>query len=199
MTDQVQIGSLLVIAAAAFVVPILFALIPRSPVPAIVGEVGAGVVLGGSVLGWVTIGPWLDFLSLFGLAYLLFLAGYEIDFGLLLGGRRAGGGAASRQRRHPRRVRRRRGGLVPGPRRARVSLQARGGGLRVLRAVYRVRYSARECLAAGVLQSAQLTLTVAGVEIGRRPGVIDAPLHPVTGDGPGTPSLADREPDAVPA
>lgn len=42
--------------------------------------------------------------------------------------------------------------------------------------LYRDEFAPRECLAAGVLQSAQLTLTVAGVEIGREAGAIDAGL-----------------------
>ena len=85
MPDEIQTNSLLLVLAAAFAVPVLFALIPRAPVPALVGEVLAGVALGTSGLGLVTVGPWLSFLSLFGLAYLLFLAGFEVDYRLLLG------------------------------------------------------------------------------------------------------------------
>lgn len=42
--------------------------------------------------------------------------------------------------------------------------------------LYRNQFTLRENLAAGALQSAQLTLTVAGVEIGRQTGDIDAAL-----------------------
>jgi Kef-type K+ transport system membrane component KefB len=83
MPETAQLGSLLVVAAAALVVPILFALIPRVPVPVLVGEMAAGIILGHSALGWITVGPWLKFLDLFGLSYLLFLAGTEVDFRLM--------------------------------------------------------------------------------------------------------------------
>lgn len=42
--------------------------------------------------------------------------------------------------------------------------------------LYRRLHGARKCLAAGVLVSAQLTLTIAGVEIGRSLGLIDTAL-----------------------
>lgn len=42
--------------------------------------------------------------------------------------------------------------------------------------LYRKRHTPRECLAAGLLQSAQLTLTVAGVEIGKKLGLVDDAL-----------------------
>lgn len=42
--------------------------------------------------------------------------------------------------------------------------------------LHRRLYSARECLAAGVLLSAQLTFTIAGVEIGKSLGTIDEAL-----------------------
>lgn len=83
MSLNVQFGSLLVVAGAAFAVPLLLALVPRAAVPAVVGEVVAGIALGESGAGWITLGPFLEFLFLFGLAFLLFLAGLEVDFGLL--------------------------------------------------------------------------------------------------------------------
>lgn len=42
--------------------------------------------------------------------------------------------------------------------------------------LYRDEFALRECAAAGALQSAQMTLTVAGVEIGRQLEIIDAAL-----------------------
>ncbi len=81
--EGVQLASLLIVALAALVVPLLFALIPRLPVPILVGEMAAGIVLGRSGLHWIHVGPWLQFLDLFGLAYLLFLAGTEVDFRLM--------------------------------------------------------------------------------------------------------------------
>lgn len=92
MPQEVQFGSLLVLAVAAFLVPLVLAALTGPAVPTIVGEVLAGVLLGRSGLGWIAPGPWHDFLFLFGLAFLLFLAGLEIDFSALrapAGGRRA--------------------------------------------------------------------------------------------------------------
>ncbi len=48
-------------------------------------EIVAGIVIGPSVLGWVTIDLPLQVLSLIGLVFLLFLAGLEIDFAHLRG------------------------------------------------------------------------------------------------------------------
>lgn len=90
MSPEVQFGSLRVVALAAFAIPLLLALIPGRSIPVIVGEVGAGILLGESGLGWVTVGPWLEFLFLFGLAFPLFLAGLEIDFPASAGVARTG-------------------------------------------------------------------------------------------------------------
>lgn len=88
--------SLMAVSVAAFTVPLLLGLVPRSPVPAIVGEVLAGIALGSSWLGLIGGGEFIDFLFLFGLAFLLFLAGFEIDFQLLLRGSPGEKGAARR-------------------------------------------------------------------------------------------------------
>lgn len=81
--QSAQLTSLLVVALAALLVPLLFALAPRIPVPILVGEMVAGIALGRSGLDWIHVGSWLQFLDLFGLAFLLFLAGTEIDFRLM--------------------------------------------------------------------------------------------------------------------
>ena len=80
---------LLIVTLLAFIVPIATSWISRIirlPVPAIVGEILCGIIIGKSVLGIIprtdTI-PWLEFLSLFGFTYLMFLSGLEIDFALL--------------------------------------------------------------------------------------------------------------------
>lgn len=83
MGSNSQLGSLLIVGLAALLVPIAFALLPRLPVPILVGEMAAGIALGRSGLGWIRVGSWLQFLDLFGLAYLLFLAGTEIDFRIM--------------------------------------------------------------------------------------------------------------------
>lgn len=86
--------SLLVVAIAAFLVPIILSFIPKRPVPSIVGEVAAGIALGTSGLGWIHLGPAVDFLFLFGLAFLLMLAGLEIDVRELAESLRRGNGTS---------------------------------------------------------------------------------------------------------
>jgi Kef-type K+ transport system membrane component KefB len=69
--------SLIAIAAAAFLIPLLAG---RIRIPAIVLEIGFGVVVG-PVFGLIEAGePLLGFLAEFGLFLLMFLAGFEIDF-----------------------------------------------------------------------------------------------------------------------
>ena len=72
---------LLIVLALAFIVPILLARFRSLPV--VVGEIVAGVLVGTSGLGWVTEGPILGFMGDVGLAFLMFLAGMEIDFSRL--------------------------------------------------------------------------------------------------------------------
>jgi Kef-type K+ transport system membrane component KefB len=57
----------------------------RLRVPAPVVEIVAGVVVGPSGFGWVTIDPPIQVLALVGVAFLLFLAGLEIDLSQLRG------------------------------------------------------------------------------------------------------------------
>lgn len=69
--------SLIAIAAAAFLIPLIAG---RIKVPAIVLEIMFGIVVG-PVFGIIDAGePLLDFLAEFGLFLLMFLAGFEIDF-----------------------------------------------------------------------------------------------------------------------
>lgn len=62
----------------AFFVPILLSRLRGLPV--VVGEIIAGVIFGPSLLGLISDGPILTFMSDIGLAFLMFLAGLEIDF-----------------------------------------------------------------------------------------------------------------------
>ncbi len=71
--------------AVAFAAPLLLGLLPRLRLPAAVLEIVAGIVLGPSVLGWVQVDEPISILALLGLAFLLFLAGLEIDFHRLRG------------------------------------------------------------------------------------------------------------------
>jgi len=72
------------VAAVAFAAPLLLGLVPRLRVPAVVLEIVAGIVLG-PVLHWVHVDLPIQVLSTLGLAFLLFLAGLEIDFDRLKG------------------------------------------------------------------------------------------------------------------
>ncbi len=84
--SEPDFGSLLVVALAAFAVPLLLAVLPGPRIPSVVGEVVAGIALGASGLGLIDPhGPELEFLFLFGLAFLLFLAGLEFDPSVLRG------------------------------------------------------------------------------------------------------------------
>ena len=78
-------SGLLIISAVAFAAPFLLGLFPRARVPAVVLEIMAGIVVGPSVLGWVEIDDTIAVVATLGLAFLLFLAGLEIDFARLRG------------------------------------------------------------------------------------------------------------------
>lgn len=77
--------SLLVIAAAAVVAPLLAELLKRWRVPGVLFELLLGIIVGPAVLGWVEVNEFVAGLAEFGLAVLFFIAGYEIDFKKLKG------------------------------------------------------------------------------------------------------------------
>jgi Kef-type K+ transport system membrane component KefB len=82
---DVSFDNLLIISAIAVLAPLLIGFVPRLRVPAVVLEIAAGIVVGPSVLGWVEIDLPVQILALFGLAFLLLLAGMEIDLHRLRG------------------------------------------------------------------------------------------------------------------
>jgi Kef-type K+ transport system membrane component KefB len=82
---SVSFTSVLVVAAIAFLAPLLLGLLPRAPLPAVVLELVGGILVGPSVLGWAEVNAPVRTLSLLGLAFLLLLAGLEIDFDRLRG------------------------------------------------------------------------------------------------------------------
>src|SRR5262249_19735313 len=82
---SVSFGGLLVVAVIALAAPLLVSLAPAAGVPAAGGEVGAGIVVGPSGLGWVRVDTPIGVLGLLGLAFLLFLAGAELDLERLRG------------------------------------------------------------------------------------------------------------------
>jgi Kef-type K+ transport system membrane component KefB len=81
----VSFTGLLIVAVVAFAAPLVLALTPARRLPAIVLEIVAGIVLGPSVLGWVKIDLPISILSVLGLAFLLFLAGLEVELERLRG------------------------------------------------------------------------------------------------------------------
>src|SRR5256885_3434928 len=81
----VSFTNLLIISAIAVLAPLAVGFVPRLRIPAVVLEIVAGIVVGPSVLGWVHVDLPVQILALFGLAFLLFLAGLEIDLDRLRG------------------------------------------------------------------------------------------------------------------
>jgi Kef-type K+ transport system membrane component KefB len=75
----ISFSSILVIAAVAFLAPVLVNLAPRLRLPAVALEIVIGIVVGPAGLGWLELDLPVTVLSLIGLAFLLFLAGLEID------------------------------------------------------------------------------------------------------------------------
>ncbi|MEU8518030.1 cation:proton antiporter [Streptomyces sp. NPDC048577] len=78
--------TLLLIMSIAVAAPLLAYWIGRRiPVPLVIFEIALGVLIGPDVLGWAEADPLIDGLSELGLAMLIFLAGYEIEFGKVRG------------------------------------------------------------------------------------------------------------------
>jgi len=84
MPDVSFVG-LLIVALVAFLAPLLLGLSPARRLPSVVIEIVAGIVIGPSVLGWVKVDLPISILSVIGLAFLLFLAGLEVELERLRG------------------------------------------------------------------------------------------------------------------
>lgn len=82
---EIDFTGLLIVAAVAFSAPLVLGLAPALRLPAVVLELVAGIAIGPPGLGWVDVDEPIRVLSLIGLAFLLFLAGLEIDFDRLRG------------------------------------------------------------------------------------------------------------------
>jgi Kef-type K+ transport system membrane component KefB len=76
---------LLIVAAAGLLAPLALGFFPRVRIPAIVLEIVLGIVIGPSVLGWVMPDLPVAVFAPIGLAFLLFLAGLEVDIERLRG------------------------------------------------------------------------------------------------------------------
>jgi Kef-type K+ transport system membrane component KefB len=82
---ELEFQNLLIVTAAGLAAPFALGLLPRLRLPAVVLEIVIGIVIGPAVLGWVEIDDPVEVMALVGLAFLLFLAGLEIDLSALRG------------------------------------------------------------------------------------------------------------------
>ena len=76
--DVIEVN-LVLVSAVAFAVPFVHGLFPRVRVPAAVVEIIAGILFGPAVLGWMEIDVVIEVIRWIGVAFLLFLAGMELD------------------------------------------------------------------------------------------------------------------------
>jgi Kef-type K+ transport system membrane component KefB len=83
--EGTEFTNLLIVVAIGFAAPFALGLVPKLQLPAVVLEILLGIVVGPSGLGWVEVDEAIEVVSLLGLAFLLFLAGLEIDFDRLRG------------------------------------------------------------------------------------------------------------------
>jgi Kef-type K+ transport system membrane component KefB len=82
---QIGLTNLLIVVAVAFAAPLALGFVPALRLPAVVLEIVLGIVLGPSVLGWVELDEPVLVLATIGLAFVLFLAGLELDVDELRG------------------------------------------------------------------------------------------------------------------
>ena len=80
-----EFGPLLIVVAMAFAAPFVLGLFPGARLPSVVLEILAGIVIGPSVLRLVEVDQSIEVIALIGLAFVLFLAGLEIEFDKLRG------------------------------------------------------------------------------------------------------------------
>jgi Kef-type K+ transport system membrane component KefB len=77
--------NLLIVVAVAFAAPLVLGFFSGVKLPSVVMEIVAGIVIGPSVLGVVEVDDSVSVIAVIGLAFLLFLAGLEIEFDRLRG------------------------------------------------------------------------------------------------------------------
>jgi CPA2 family monovalent cation:H+ antiporter-2 len=79
MQHEFPVVSLLLITALAATLPLMTSVLRQLHIPLVVVEILAGIVVGRSGLNLIDTGPRLEFLAMFGFAYLMFLSGLELD------------------------------------------------------------------------------------------------------------------------
>jgi Kef-type K+ transport system membrane component KefB len=82
---EITFDNLVIVSAVAFGVPLALGLAPKLRLPAIVLEIVVGIVIGPSGLGWVEVDAAVELMALIGLAFLLFVAGLEVEYDRLRG------------------------------------------------------------------------------------------------------------------
>src|SRR5439155_558935 len=82
---DISFTGLVIVAVVAFVAALALGLFPKLRLPAVVLEIVLGIVIGPSVLNWVQPDLAIRVLALLGLAFLLVLAGLEVDLERLRG------------------------------------------------------------------------------------------------------------------
>ena len=82
---NVSFTRLFIVVVVAFLAPLVLGLTPARRLPAIVLEIVVGIIIGPSVLSWVKVDLPISILSVLGLAFLLFLAGLEVELERLRG------------------------------------------------------------------------------------------------------------------
>lgn len=80
MESTFPLWSLLIVSVLAVLVPLVVSRIRVIRIPIVVGEILVGVVVGKSGFNIIETSQWLQFLQFFGLAYLMFVSGLELDF-----------------------------------------------------------------------------------------------------------------------
>src|SRR5919204_542217 len=78
-------AGLALVALVGFAVPLVLGFVPALRLPSVVFEIVVGILIGPSVLHWVTVDQPIAIVSLIGLALLLFLSGLELDLDRLRG------------------------------------------------------------------------------------------------------------------
>ncbi len=77
---EISHTDILIVAMVAVLAPVLADLSKRAKLPIVVLEIFLGIIVGPEVLDLATTDDFIESLSTFGLAFLFFLAGMEIDF-----------------------------------------------------------------------------------------------------------------------
>src|SRR5919201_2774066 len=82
---EISFTSLAIVAATGFIAPLAIGLVPRLRLPSVVLEIVLCIVIGPSVLGWAKADEAVEIMALFGLSFLLLIAGIEVDYERLRG------------------------------------------------------------------------------------------------------------------